>query len=92
LTTDPHSRIETPVPDDVWAPIAIFIFKRPEHTRRMIMSLRGCDGFAASPVFVFADGPRDSRDTPGVRAAREEARRLLGDDARYVERDTNLGI
>ncbi|MDQ6795888.1 MAG: glycosyltransferase family 2 protein [Chloroflexota bacterium] len=58
----------------------------------MITSLQACDGFAESPVYVFADGPRYVQDVAATQEARAEARRLLGDDAIYLERDTNLGI
>ena len=75
-----------------WAPIALFIYKRPEHTERMITSLQNCDGFAESQVYVFADGPKQARDLPGVLEARAVARRLLGDHSAYVERETNQGI
>src|SRR5450755_2558754 len=75
-----------------WAPIALFIFKRPAHSRRVIESLQACPGFAESPVFVFADGPRGPEDLPAIRETRAEARRLLGENAVYVERETNLGV
>jgi hypothetical protein len=75
-----------------WAPIALFIFKRPAHTRRVIESLRLCTGFADSRVFVFADGPRSPEDVLGVEETRAEARRLLGDHAVFVEREINLGV
>jgi len=78
--------------DETWAPLALFIYKRPDHTRRMITSLQGCEGFAMSPIYVFADGPRDAQDTPAIHEARAEARRLLGDNAVYLERDANLGV
>ena len=41
---------------------------------------------------MYADGPRRPEDVVGVRAARAEARRLLGDQATFVERETNLGM
>lgn len=75
-----------------WAPIGLFIFKRPEHTRRMILSLLACDGIDRSPVHVFADGPRSSADKAMVEATRGVARELLGDRATFVERDHNVGL
>ena len=76
----------------VWAPIALFIYKRPDHTRRTIMQLQSCVGFDESPIYVFADGPRQSRDIPAIQATRSEARRLLGDRAVFMERETNAGV
>jgi hypothetical protein len=78
--------------ESAWAPIALFIYKRPRHTRRMIEHLLRCPGFAESPVFVFADGPRLPRDTAAIAETRAEARRLLGDRAVYLERETNAGL
>jgi hypothetical protein len=75
-----------------WAPIALFIYNRPEHTRRMISSLQACDGFADSPIYVFADGPRQDQDIPAIRETRAEARRLLGDGAFFLEQDANRGV
>jgi hypothetical protein len=75
-----------------WAPIALFIFRRPEHTRRVIASLKACPGFSESPVYVFADGPRSPDDFSAVQEARMEARLLLGENAVFVEREGNLGV
>jgi hypothetical protein len=74
------------------APVALFIFKRPDHVRRTIASLQACTGYGESPIVVFADGPAGPRDVPGVERARAVARSLLGDRATFVERDANLGV
>ncbi|MEA2512437.1 MAG: hypothetical protein QOJ59_1924 [Thermomicrobiales bacterium] len=75
-----------------WAPVALFIYNRPDHVRRTIASLRGCDGFAASPVYVFADGPKTEEDDRVVHAARAVARDLLGDRATFIEQASNRGL
>lgn len=75
-----------------WAPIALFIFNRPAHTQRVIESLQACKGFAESPVYVFADGPRRPEEAPIIRETRAVARSLLGDHAIFFERDSNLGV
>lgn len=80
------------MPSNSWAPIALFIYKRPDHTRRTIEHLQRCVGFDDSPVCVFADGPKDPRDIPAIQETRSEARRLLGDGAVFLERDTNAGL
>jgi hypothetical protein len=73
-------------------PIALFIYRRPDHTRRMIEHLQRCRGFGDSLVYVFADGPKHSREAPSIQETRSEARRLLGDRAVFLERDTNVGV
>lgn len=75
-----------------WAPVALFIYKRPEHTRRAIASLQACDGAQSSPIYVFADGPKTAADVPAVQQTRAVARELLGSDAIFVERDRNRGL
>jgi hypothetical protein len=75
-----------------WAPIALFIFRRPDHARRTIASLQACIGFSESQIFVFADGPTRPRDVPAVMETRALVRRLLGERATFLERETNLGI
>lgn len=75
-----------------WAPVALFIYKRREHARRTIASLQVCDGYAESPIFVFADGPLHSRDRAAVEQTRALARAELGDRAVFLEREANLGI
>jgi len=78
--------------DTAWAPIALFIYKRPEHTRRMIEHLRRCPGFEESPVYVFADGPRHPRDISAIEETRSQAHRLLGDRAVFREQVDNAGL
>lgn len=75
-----------------WAPIGLFIHRRPEHTRRTIMSLHACEGMQASPIYVFADGPRTEADVPAVEATRSVARELLGGRAVFVEQQQNRGL
>ena len=76
----------------VWAPVALFIYKRPEHVRRMISSLQKCVGYAESPVVVFADGPKTEAEVPAARATRAVARQLLGNKAVFVEQERNRGL
>ena len=75
-----------------WAPIALFIYKRAEHTRRTIVSLQGCEGFQSSPIYVFADGPKTQAEVEAVRATRSVARTLLGSRAVFVEQERNRGL
>jgi hypothetical protein len=75
-----------------WAPIALFVYKRAGHARRMIEHLQRCTGFEDSPVYVFADGPKVPGDLPAIQETRSEARRLLGDRAVFHESAVNLGV
>jgi hypothetical protein len=68
------------------------VYKRPEHARRVIASLRACDGVQSCPIYVFADGPRTNAERPAVHATRAVARELLGDSAVFVEEERNRGL
>lgn len=59
------------------APIAIFVFKRPEHTARMLAGLAANPEFLASPLFIFSDGARNAVEQVPVDAVRQ----LLADFA-----------
>ena len=74
------------------APVALFMFNRPEHLRRTIESLKRCDGFNESPIIVFGDGARYERDIAAVEATRHIAHELLGDQAEYRLSETNKGL
>ena len=75
-----------------WAPIALFIYKRPDHARRAIMSLQACDGVQSSQIHIFADGPKSEAEIPAVEATRAVARELLGGNAVFVEQVRNRGL
>ena len=74
------------------APIAVFVYKRPAHTARLLESLLRNDAVAASPLFVFCDGARTPNDDQAVAATRGVVRDKLGDRCRMVERDRNWGL
>jgi hypothetical protein len=74
------------------APIALFVYKRPEHTRRMLESLRQNPEADRSPVFAFCDGPRSEKDAAAVAEARAAVRASGLRDLRVVERPHNLGL
>jgi hypothetical protein len=75
-----------------WAPIALFVYKRPEHAVRTIESLKACFGYDESAIYVFADGPRTEADIPAVNATRAAVRELVGPRAVVAEQDKNRGL
>ena len=74
------------------APIAMFVFRRPEHLRQSIESLLRCPEAAQSQIFVFADGPRGQQDEAAIQETRRVAQCLLGTRAEYFFSDVNLGL
>jgi hypothetical protein len=72
------------------APIAIFVYKREAHTRRLLDSLQACPEFSQSAVTIFCEGPKNSDEEESVVRTRRLVRSMVP-DARIVERDRNLG-
>lgn len=48
------------------APIALFVFRRPEKTRATLASLARCRGIENTDLYIFCDGPRGTRDDQAV--------------------------
>jgi len=76
------------------APIVLFVFNRPEHTRRTIDSLKKNSLASASELFVFSDGARDARDAANVAAVRALLRAADGwfKNVTIHERAVNRGL
>lgn len=53
-----------------FAPVVLFVFNRPRHTKRTIESLKQNLLAAESELFVFADGPRGKNDEAEVEAVK----------------------
>jgi hypothetical protein len=74
------------------APVAIFIYRRPEHVRATLTSLLQCREVDDSPIVVFGDGPRSADQMDDVALARKVAQDLLGTRARYCFGQSNRGL
>jgi len=76
----------------VTAPIALFTYKRPEHTRRTLESLALNPEFAESPLFIYCDGARNEADAGQVEATRKLVREWKHPNKSITERDQNWGL
>lgn len=75
------------------APIVLFTYNRPSHTKRVIDALKACDGAEETSLFVFSDGAKNEKDMEGVQAVRNILHKLSGFyDIELVERDKNIGL
>lgn len=75
------------------APIALFTYNRPLHTRRTIEALRVNDGADQSALFIFSDGPREDASAAAVEEVRALARSVRGfKRVELIERPTNFGL
>ena len=75
------------------APIVLFAFQRPEHTRRTIEALQRNPEARQSILWIFADGPRSERDAEKVEETRRILRGVSGfGEIRLCEREENFGL
>ena len=75
------------------APIALFVYNRPVHTRRTVEALRKCSLANESRLYVFSDGPRSRQAEQAVQEVRQYLRTIDGFATVDIEeRETNLGL
>ena len=75
------------------APIALFVYNRPEHTRRTVESLRANELAPHSELFVFADGARNDSAASAVEDVRKFIRMIEGfKSITIIERERNFGL
>ena len=75
------------------APLALFIYKRPDHTRETLNALARCPEARGSDLFIFSDGPGSAAEKGAVEKTRAIARSVNGfRSVRLIERDKNLGL
>lgn len=77
---------------DSLAPIVLFTYNRPEHTRATLESLAANAGFAQSRLYVYCDGARNEAEAARVRQTRELVRNWPHADKSVIERDRNWGL
>ncbi len=76
----------------VLAPIALFTFKRPEHTRKSLESLALNPEFTGSPLFIYCDGARNETEAAQVDETRKLVRSWPHPLKTIIERDRNWGL
>ena len=79
-----------------YAPIALFVYNRPEHTRRLLETLAGNKLAGESSLFIFADGPKKDAKPEELKAI-ENTRKLVRDkkwcgNVEIIESDKNKGL
>src|SRR5437016_2116468 len=75
------------------APVGLFVYNRPRHTRETVEALRRNEGAAQTDLFVYADGPKHAGSEPAVREVRSIAHDITGfKSLTVIERPRNLGL
>lgn len=76
-----------------FTPIALFVYNRPEHTRRTIKFLQQNQLASDSRLFIFSDGPKRPADQAKVNQVRELIRKVEGfKSLEIIERPQNMGL
>jgi hypothetical protein len=75
------------------APIALFVYNRPEHTRRTLSYLQKNLLADESRLFIFSDGPKTEADKAKIEQVRQLASEATGfKSVKLIEREENLGL
>jgi hypothetical protein len=75
------------------SPIVLFVYNRPEHTRRTVESLLKNALSDKSALFIFSDGAKNDRDEQKVKAVRDYIKAIKGfDKIEIVLREKNFGL
>ncbi len=75
------------------APIAFFVYNRPEHTSASISSLLANQEAKDSDLFIFSDGPKSENDIPLVNEVRKSIKNIKGfKSINILEREKNIGL
>lgn len=75
------------------APIVLFVYNRPVHTRRMVESLLQNEEASSSELFIYADAPKNSEAGEAVHEVRAYIHTITGfRSVSIVERDKSWGL
>jgi len=75
------------------SPIALFVYNRPEHTRRTIKFLKENLLADESRLFIFSDGPASAKENEKVNEVRDIIKTVDGfKNVEIVERTSNAGL
>ena len=75
-----------------YAPIVLFVFNRPDHTRMTLEALADNPEFLESHLFIYCDGARNDAETVQVEETRQLVRDWPHPNKTVIERDRNLGL
>jgi len=76
-----------------YAPIALFVYNRPGHTRQTVEALLANTVAYQTPLYVFSDAPRDEAASLAVAEVRSYIRSIAGfKSVTIFEREANFGL
>ncbi|MEQ8688380.1 MAG: glycosyltransferase family A protein [Imperialibacter sp.] len=78
------------------APIALFTYNRPQHTRQTLEALSSNDLADQSTLYIFCDGPKKGCESATLEKIREVRRlaksKVWCDSVHVIERSENMGL
>lgn len=78
---------------DFYAPIALFVFDRPLHTKKVVEHLKENIGSELSELYIFSDASRNIQTSKGVQDVREYIKTISGfRSLTIIEREHNFGL
>lgn len=76
-----------------WAPVVLFVYKRPHHTRRTVEALQRNEGAAETDLVIFSDAPKDEASSDPVASVRKYCAEIRGfRSVRMVKRQSHCGL
>lgn len=76
-----------------FAPIALFVYNRLQHTERTVKFLKQNELAAESRLFIFSDGPKTEADVDKVNEVRDFIKKVDGfKSVEIIESKQNLGL
>lgn len=77
----------------ILAPVALFVYNRPDHTRQVIEALKNNDLANETELFIFSDGAKSDLDRAKVDEVRKYLKIINGfKKVEIIERDHNFGL
>lgn len=73
------------------SPIVLFVYNRPEHTKRTIDALSRCEGFEDSDLYIFSDGPKPGEEE-NVERVRDVIERYKTERVTIIKKESNQGL
>lgn len=76
-----------------YSPVIVFVYSRPEHTKKMLSALKRNRLSAVTDLIIYSDAAKTEKETPGVLAVREYIKKLHGfKSITIIEQEKNLGL
>jgi hypothetical protein len=75
------------------APVVLFTYNRPEHTRVTVEALKANSGACETDLHIYSDGPKNASQAESVMQVRSYLRTVEGfKSVALIEREQNMGL